>query len=120
MRIFRMKRFILLSIVALALAVAEIAQASTIQLGIRSGATPTPEFGTSPWSGPVLCGQGGSMAGSGANRVPCVETDTAIITDGSIWVNNGLPVQSHGAARSAPGQYQSWARATTLGLAEWT
>jgi len=88
MRMFRMKCFALLSIVALALAVAQIAQASTIiQLGIRSGDALTPDFGTNPWSGPVLCGQQG---GPNAARVPCVATDAAVITDGSTYDANGL------------------------------
>ncbi len=84
MRIFRMKRFILLSIVALALAVAEIAQASTIQLGIRSGATATPDFGMQ--SAPALCGATGPFT----PRVACVDTNTAVITDGSALDTNGL------------------------------
>ena len=78
MRIFRMKRFVLLSILALALGVAQIAQASTIQLGIRSGATTTPDF---VMDGPALCSQ--TVGDQFSLRGACVGTNTVMITDGS-------------------------------------
>ena len=73
MRIFSMKSFALLSIVALVLVVTQIAQASTIQLGIRSGTA------TAGGTAPTLCGPTDSFT----PRVPCVGTNTVIITEGS-------------------------------------
>jgi hypothetical protein len=74
-----MKRFALLSIVALAIAVAQIAQASTIQLGIRSGAA---TIGFGGMAGPVLCSQTSNYF---ALPLPCVDTSSVTITDGSTF-----------------------------------
>ncbi len=76
-----MRRFVLVAMVAVALAAAQTAQASTIQMGIRSGTA------TAGGGSPVLC--------SGTPTAACVGTNTVVITDGSLLAGaldtNGTP-----------------------------
>jgi hypothetical protein len=96
-----MKRFAFLSIVVLALAVAQIAEAATIQLGIRAG-------NATDWvmkmDGPDLCSQSSDAF---TPPLSCVGANSVTITDGST-VSGAADTNSQASAITWSGTVGLW------------
>jgi hypothetical protein len=89
-----MKRFVLVAMAAMALAAAQTAHASIIQMGIRSGTA------TAAGNSPVLC--------SGAPMAACVGTNTVVITNGSLLAGAVDTNATPGAISWSSANFDGW------------